>query len=71
MGVKFENLSRGSVVRLISGSPRMAVTGPVAEDRIEVIWWSDRLGMQADTFSCDLLAEAWPVRPPPEELPRP
>lgn len=62
--VDFKSLEPGSVVRLISGSPRMAVTHAHAADRIEVVWWADRLGMQEDTFPASLLVDAHPVSPP-------
>lgn len=56
MALPIEDLREGSVVRLVSGSPKMVVTHARPDAGVvDVVWWSDRLGMQEDTFSPAIL----------------
>jgi uncharacterized protein YodC (DUF2158 family) len=53
--VDIKDLRVGSVVRLVSGSPKMAVTGLAEGGLIEVLWWSERLGILTDKIAVELL----------------
>lgn len=55
MAIPIGDLSIGSVVRLISGSPKMAVVGLSDGNLVEVIWWSDALGVLTDKFPPEIL----------------
>lgn len=52
--VRIEDLTVGSLVRLASGSPKMGVLG-VSDGLVEVLWWSDGLGILTDKIPAALL----------------
>jgi uncharacterized protein YodC (DUF2158 family) len=64
MGVDIKDLVPGSVVRLGSGSPKMAVVkARVESGMVDVVWWSDRLGILEDTFPVAVLVYPRPADP--------
>lgn len=58
MAIPIADLKVGSVVRLLSGSPKMGVLSMTADGQVECLWWSDRLGVCSDRFPAELLT--WP-----------
>lgn len=66
MGIPVKDLAPGSVVRLVSGSPKFVVERVEAPNRIVLLGWCDRLGFVQRTVHPDLLT--WPRR---EETPAP
>lgn len=61
--VRARDLEVGTVVRLVCGSPKMAVTG-VNGLNVDVVWWSDRLGLLHGKFNVDLLVYPRPMHEP-------
>lgn len=61
--VRARDLEPGAVVRLVCGSPKMAVTA-VNGLNVEVLWWSDRLGLLTGKFHVDLLVYPRPMSEP-------
>lgn len=66
MAIPVKDLALGSVVRLMSGSPKFVVERIEAPNRIHILGWSDVQGFVSRTVHPDLLT--WPRR---EETPVP
>lgn len=69
MAIPAKDLSVGSVVRLVSGSPKFVVERIEAQNRIVLLGWSDRNGFVNRTVHPDLLTWPRPAEPAPDETP--
>lgn len=58
MAIPIKDLEIGSVVRLVSGSPKFAVERIQATNRVELVGWGDRVGFVTRVVHPDLLC--WP-----------
>lgn len=58
MAIPVSDLKIGSVVRLISGSPKFVVERIPANNQVQLLGWSERLGFVSKLVNPELLT--WP-----------